>query len=306
MAYSALRNEIKEFLKVKIEPETVDYVVHETTEQEGYTRHRITYAAIEGDTIYAYLLMPDGKGAFPAILVQHQHHSQRHWGKSEVCGLVGDPLQAFAPVLAHAGFVVLAPDSICFEDRRRNQSGILPHEADTAQHFNEMCYRLAQGDTLMRKVLDDAALSISLLQHHAPVKAENIGTFGHSYGGNTVLFHTALDERIQFACSSGAACSYQYKFQNEIGLEMALVIPGFAAHWDIQHLLYCIAPRHLLIVSADQDPFSKDADQIFDNVKTGMEKQAVQHHMSHLRYVGEHALTQERFDAIVTWLSQFS
>ena len=27
--------------------------------------------------------------------------------------------------------------------------------ADVEQHYNEMCYRLLRGDTLMRKVLDD-------------------------------------------------------------------------------------------------------------------------------------------------------
>lgn len=150
----------------------------------------------------------------------------------------------------------------------------MPHESDGMQHFNEMCYRLAQGDTLIRKVLDDAALGISLLRQHLSVVPEQIGTLGHSYGGNTVLFHAALDERIQFACSSGAACSYQYKFQNEIGLEMALVIPGFASRWDIHQLIQCIVSRHLLILSADQDPYAQDADEVFDMVLAEFEKQA--------------------------------
>jgi dienelactone hydrolase len=305
MSFAILRGEIQEFLNFSAIIKPVDYVVHEARQEDGYTRYQISYTAAEGDTIPAYLLIPDGDGSFPAILLQHQHASQRHWGKSEVCGLVGDPFQAFAPILARKGFVVLAPDSICFEDRRRNQSGILPHESDGMQHFNEMCYRLTQGDTLMRKVLDDSALGISLLQHHASVLPDKIGTFGHSYGGNTVLFHAALDERIQFVCLSGAACSYQYKFENEIGLEMALVIPNFATRWDIHHLIRCIVPRHLLIMSADKDPNSQDVDKIFDAIQADFGKQIISHNMSHLRYVGEHALTQERFDAIIEWMCQF-
>jgi predicted alpha/beta superfamily hydrolase len=54
-----------------------------------------------------------------------------------------------------------------------------------------------------------------------PLDTEEIGVLGHSYGGNTVLFHGALDERIRFACASGAACSYQYKLAHQLGIEMA-------------------------------------------------------------------------------------
>src|SRR5256885_1143919 len=83
-------------------------------------------------------------------------------------------------------------------------------EADyVAQHYDEMCYRLLRGDTLMRKVLDDSARAISLLQTHPQIDPGRTGILGHSYGGNTVLFHAALDERIRFACASGAACSYR-------------------------------------------------------------------------------------------------
>ena len=53
-------------------------------------------------------------------MINHQHNSERHFGKSEVCGIVGSPYQAFGPVLARHGFVVLVPDVICFEERRKN------------------------------------------------------------------------------------------------------------------------------------------------------------------------------------------
>lgn len=43
----------------------------------------------------------------PAVLINHQHNGERHLGKSEVCGLAGNPLQAFGPELARHGFVVL-------------------------------------------------------------------------------------------------------------------------------------------------------------------------------------------------------
>ena len=297
-----LRQQITEFLQFKIPEQDVPFVVLEEVAEQNYTRYLIQYDGQEGDPIPAYFFVPEGEGQFPAILIHHQHSGERHFGKSELCGLVGDPYQAFAPALAKQGIAVLAPDSICFEDRRHNCTGTDPDPQDVAQHYNEMCYRLVQGDTLMRKVLDDSARSISLLQKHPQIDANRIGMLGHSYGGNTVLFHMALDERITFGCSSGAACSYQYKVDHQFGIEMAEVIPGFAAQFDIADLVKCMAPRHILIVSATEDNHAMDAPDIVEEASKTFATADVSDHLAHKRYDGGHPLTAARFDDIVAWL----
>ena len=304
MTLTALRQQISDFLAFTISDLPVHFVTHQVVEADGYRRLRISYPSPEGDQIQAFLLLPAGDAPCAAVLVHHQHHGQRHLGKSEVCGLVGDPLQAFGPALAQQGVIVLAPDSICFEDRRHNCTGTEADAADVEQHYNEMCYRLVRGDTLMRKVLSDSAQGISLLRTLPQVDPARIGLLGHSYGGNTVLFHGALDERIRFACASGAACSYQYKLAQQVGIEMAEVIPGFAKQYDIPDLVACFAPRPLLIVSATDDAASQDADTIVTNAQATCAAMGVDTHITHNRYAGEHALTQERFDDILQWLSQ--
>lgn len=304
MTIDNLRRLISEFLEFQTSETPVPSMTHQTVEEHGYRRLRISYQSQEGDPIPAFLLLPDGNGPFGAVLVHHQHNSQRHLGKSEVCGLVGDPLQAFGPALAKRGIIVLAPDSICFEDRRRNRTGTEADEAaDVAQHYNEMCYRLLRGDTLMRKVLSDSAQGISLLRAHSLVDPERVGMLGHSYGGNTVLFHGALDERIRFACSSGAACTYKYKMSHQIGIEMAEVIPEFAVHFDIPDLVTCFVPRRILLVSATDDKASQDAEKIVAATQVTCASMGIVAHMEHRRYQGGHALTQERFDDILHWLA---
>lgn len=303
MTLTKLRQRISKFLGFGISETSVSYITHQVVELDGYRRLRISYQSQEGDWIPAFLLLPSGDGPFGAVLVHHQHNSQRHFGKSEVCGLVGDPLQAFGPALAKQKIIVLAPDSICFEDRRQNRTGTEADEqADIAQHYNEMCYRLLQGDTLMRKVLNDSAQAISLLRTHELVDPERIGILGHSYGGNTVLFHGALDERIQFACSSGAACTYQYKIAHQVGIEMAEVIPEFAIHFDIPDLVACFAPRYVLLVSATDDKASQDAEKIVTAAQEMCASMDSISHVEHKRYEGGHALTQERFDDILDWM----
>lgn len=307
MDLEALREQICQFLKFYIPDEHVTFDTHHVEDQGEYHRFSISYTSVEGEPIPAFLLVPVGAGPFAAVLVHHQHHGQRHFGKSEVCGLVGDDLQAFGPALARQGLIVLAPDSICFEDRRRNRRGVEPEpDRDVEQHYNEMCYRLLRGDTLMRKVLSDSARGVSLLAAHPLVNAEWIGILGHSYGGNTVLFHGALDERVRFACSSGAACSYQHKMDHEVGIEMAEVIPYFAKLYDMPDLLACFSPRPVLIVSATEDAASKDAEMIVETAQETCASLGYSTEIEHKRYAGGHSLTLRRFNDIVEWLTNYA
>ena len=62
-------------------------------------------------------------------------------------------------------------------------------------------------------------------------------------GGNTALFLGALDPLVDFVCASGAPGSYRRKLARGIGLEMALIIPGFASRFDMDDCQRCIAPR---------------------------------------------------------------
>ena len=299
-----IRNDIAKIIGVTA-PYALPYVEYdllETKEEDGYTRQLIEYDSY-GDKVPAFLLLPKKLEKNSAVLINHQHNREHHLGKSEVCGLAGDPLQAFGPELAKMGFVVLTPDSICFEERRKDTR---IEGFDFWQHFNEMCYRIVNGDCLMKKVLNDAFNGITLLSGLPYVDKERIGTLGHSMGGNTVLFLSALDERIAFSCASGSACTYENRMANNVGIEIASVIPGFHSKYDIYDLVSCIAPRRFLIVSAEDDKYSKDASFIVEKAKPAyLEFDALQN-LYHKRYTGGHALTKERFDFIVEWFASNS
>jgi len=276
----------------------IDYQVLKSIKEDGYIRQLITYES-NGDNVTAFLLIPDILNNNPAILINHQHNREHHLGKSEVCGVNGNPLQAFGPELAKRGFVVLASDSICFEERRKDPT---VEGFDFWQHFNEMCYRIINGEYLMKKVLEDAMNGISLLYSLPYVDKKRIGTMGHSYGGNTTLFLSALDERIAFSCASGSACTYENRMKNGVGIEMASVIPNFHGKYDVDDLVRCIAPRKLLIVSAEEDKYSKDAPYIIEKASEAYLNLGAIQNLQHKRYPGGHALTKERFDYIVEWI----
>jgi dienelactone hydrolase len=296
-----LREKIKNFLDIRIHEEKVKYDILETEKFENFERQLIAYQGSDRDEIKAYLFLPLGKIS-GAILVHHQHNGERHLGKSEVSGIEGDPNQFFCPELSNRGIIALAPDSICFEDRRKNTKGLIPEPGnDFLQHYNEMAYRILRNETLMKKVVEDSSIAVSLLFHHKQVKKKKIGILGHSYGGNTVLFHSALDERIKYSCTSGAVCSYKKKMESGTGIEFAEVIPGFTNKFDVSDLLNCICPRNLLIISATQDKYSQDAKELYDIIKRSYKKKNSTEDLRHRQFEGDHPLNEERFNYIVEW-----
>jgi len=298
-----VRGELRSFLGADVDPVAPRVEVLSTVPEEGFARHLVHLVA-DDDRIPSLLAIPEGDGPFPAVVVFHQHAGERQFGKSEVFGLVGDRLQAFGPALARSGLVVLCPDSIAFEDRRPGGPGTEVRDDDWDQHYNMLAFRLVTGRTLMQKVLHDAMVAVSALLARPDVNADAVGALGHSYGGNTTLFLMAVDERVRFGCASGALGSYRRKLADRTGIEMAEVIPGFAARFDMEHVLAAIAPRPFLVVSGTDDKYAADAEELVALARPAFRASGAPAALSELRVAGGHALDADRFRTIVKWVTR--
>lgn len=267
-----------------------------------YNRKKIEYQ-VNQRCIPAFLLVPKGEGPFPAVLIHHQHNREFHLGKSEVCGLKGNPLQAFGPALAQSGIVVLSPDAVCFEERRINSKGTDENgEQDDWDYFLALCNGILSGESLAKIAIEDAMGAISVLNGLGFVDHSKIGCMGHSYGGNTTYFTAAFDPRIRFALASGSVVSYQYRIENSTGIEKASIIPGFTKEFEIVDVIKAIAPREFMIVCATEDKWSKDAPEIYKIAKSHYVSKGAEENLQLKQYPGGHVLTQERFDFIVNWI----
>jgi dienelactone hydrolase len=305
----SLREQIASFLGLSPPSVASDVRVLSSIEEDGFRRKLVQYAASDGETIQAFLLAPNGP-VRGSVLALHQHNSQWEMGKSEVVGLVGDPLQAFGPPLARQGITVLAPDSVGFESRMKAANGGItfapqferPYSTAEGwlQYYNQMAHRLVVGDLLMRKVLQDCIDALSILQICSG--SPRLGVIGHSFGGIAALFLAALDTRVVFTCTSGAVCSLREKLANGTGLEMSLVIPGFLQQFDMDDVLRCVAPRKILVVSSVGDPQTADANEVVAKARQAFQDQHCEHHLLHLRVPGSHALDRKRTDAMVEWM----
>ena len=179
---TVLRARVAELIDFSVPSSAPDSEVLEERQRDGYNEQLVRYIPRDRKNIPALLLLPEGDGPFPAVVAYHQHHSQWHLGKSEVMGLAGDPHQAFGPTLAQRGVVVLAPDTAGFEDRRRLTAGTAPGDDDNKQYYNEMAYRLLDGELLMSTILADGAQLVSALGQVQRVDGKRIGVLGHSIG----------------------------------------------------------------------------------------------------------------------------
>jgi dienelactone hydrolase len=174
--------------------------------------------------------------------------------------------------------------------------------ADWLQYYNALSYRLLRGDTLMRKVLADSATGLAVLARHSQVD-DRLGVVGHSFGGSVALFLGALEPKLKYICSSGAACTYRRRMQDGTGIEFSQVIPEFTARFDVDDLVKCIAPRRVLLASSSDDPFTRDADDIVRSAQATFEAFGCSDHLSHVRTEGAHALDEKRHNAVIEWLT---
>jgi hypothetical protein len=71
-------------------------------------------------------------------------------------------------------------------------------------------------------------------------------------------------------------------------------VPGLTQLIDTHDLLSAIGPRPAMVVSGTKDKYSRDADQVVAKIAGDF--------ITELRVDREHALDQERFDAIVEWV----
>jgi hypothetical protein len=122
-----------------------------------------------GQTVLGYLLMPEGEGPFPAVLVPF-------YEPETSAGLRDSPFLDFGLQLARRGFVTLSIGSPS-GDARKPLEGIAP-----CQPLSFLAYVAANGWTTL------AALP--------QVDQERIGILGHSYGGKWAMFGAALHDRF--------------------------------------------------------------------------------------------------------------
>jgi dienelactone hydrolase len=189
--------------------------------------------------------------------------------------------------LAELGVVVLAPDLRGFGERA-------DWTPDDHYHCDvDLVNAVLVGTTPLAQNLWDMARCLDVLQSLPFVDRDRIGVCGWSYGGTIALFLAAWDERVRAALVSCYVASVAAAHRVPWNLCGSQVLPGMANALDHASLAALVAPRTLIVESAEEDQiFPLDAARItVAKARHAYERAGAPDGIVHLAVPGDH-----RFD----------
>jgi len=210
-------------------------------ERLGFTIEQVSFNSGRGLRVPALFLRPDIKGRAPAILYCHNHSHDYAWGKGETLEGKGR-MPPIGPILARAGYSVLAIDAWCFGQRRADENA-------TAKSF------LLQGRTLWGMMLADERAALDYLETRREVDSRRMGCFGFSMGCTKAWWLAALDPRIRAVVGACGLTTYRALIEagalNRHGIYF--YVPGIMKVAEVGDIVSLIAPRPFLSLNGEED-----------------------------------------------------
>lgn len=233
-------------------PKKVDLnlVELESIEKGNYFQKLIEYNVEENERVKSYLLIPKGTNKAPGILAVHQHNNNWDVGKSEVIGLTNNSMYSYGVDLVNRGYVVIAPDIICFEDRKDDSKFNIDKDSKARFERYKFCDYLLHGTTLQTKTLHDLSVAVDVLSSLEYVESDKIGVVGHSLGGQEAIWLEWYDKRIKVGASSCGLSMMKDIIKNKIMHSFYLYIPNMLKYCDFDELIREITVDRKLIMSS--------------------------------------------------------
>jgi hypothetical protein len=152
--------------------ERPEFTILDVEQRENFQQSRVRIEVAPGQAQIGFLLVPDGAGPFPAVVVPY-------YDPETSLGMSKTPLRDFALQLARRGFVALAIGAPGGVARQPALGGAGCQPLSYLAYLAANCHRA--------------------LAARPDVDARRIGIVGHSYGGKWAMFASCLYE--EFACA---------------------------------------------------------------------------------------------------------
>ena len=236
-------------------------------QRDGYKARKIVIRVSRYYTVPAYVLIPDGKGPFPAVNCLHDHGAHLFIGKEKMIRplacedstvirdaddwLKGYEGQFFGDYLAKNGYVVFSADAPMWGERgqmegpRRDRYDMIAG--------NMMMYGI---DLSAWMTYDDIA-GTDFLASMPEVDARRIGCTGWSMGGYRAWMLSALSDRIKvgtavcWMVTTDEQMSFKYDRTENGGF--ANCFPGLRRWLDYPHVASIACPKPMLFINGSQD-----------------------------------------------------
>ena len=227
------------------------FEIIDSTHEENFAKLHIRYSWRAGEFTKGYLLVPDGKGKKPAVVVVF-YEPETALGMNNP-----KPERDFGLQLARRGFVVFS-------------TGAEPFGKDSALHSHYYPNRDSATIQPLSMLGYLAANAYNLLATLPYVRADRIGITGHSYGGKWAMFASCLYEKFTCAAWSDGGIVFDDKRAN-VNYNDPWYLGYYPPPWDsvphnkglypklrkegydLQELHALMAPRPFLVSGGSED-----------------------------------------------------
>ena len=236
-------------------------------QRDGYKARKLEIRLSRYYTVPAYLLIPNGKGPFPAVNVLHDHGAHLFIGKEKIIRplacedsvVVKDAEewvknyegQYFGDYLAQHGYVVFSSDAPMWGERGQKE-GPRRDRYDMIAG-NMMMY----GIDLSAYMTFDDIRATDYLASLPEVDSLRIGCTGWSMGAYRAWMLSALSDHIK----AGAAVCWMVTTDEQLSFRysrtenggFANCLPGLRRWLDYPHVASIACPKPMLFINGSQD-----------------------------------------------------
>lgn len=249
-------------------PKAYAMEVTDREQRDGYEARKIRFNLSEWSRVPAYLLVPEGKGPFPAIVLLHDHGAHFSIGKEKmvhpfhVAPEVMEDADQWASqcydgqyvgdYLARHGYVVLAVDALFWGERGRKEGTSYDAQQALASNFLQM------GASWGAFINVDDMRSAEFLASLPFVDKKRVGCLGFSMGAYRSWMLAALTDVVRASASVCWMNTTEHLMtltnnQNKGGSAYAMLIPALRRYLDYPHVASIACPKPTLFFNGTQD-----------------------------------------------------
>lgn len=249
-------------------PKAYAMEVTDRERRDGYEARKIRFNLSEWSRVPAYLLVPEGEGPFPAIVLLHDHGAHFSIGKEKmvrpfhVAPEVMEDANQWASqcydgqyvgdYLARHGYVVLAVDALFWGERGRKEGTSYDAQQALASNFLQM------GASWGAFINVDDMRSAEFLASLPFVDKKRVGSLGFSMGAYRSWMLAALTDVVRASASVCWMNTTEHLMtltnnQNKGGSAYAMLIPALRRYLDYPHVASIACPKPTLFFNGTRD-----------------------------------------------------